>query len=60
MLRIELTENEVSTLQELITNYVSDLRMEVADTDRMEFREALKAKEELLKGLLARLEPKAA
>lgn len=60
MLRIELTTDEVSTLQEVITSYVSDLRVEVARTDRMELREALKAREALLKGLLTRLEPRAA
>lgn len=60
MLSIELTAEEVSTLQEILTTYVSDLRMEVAGTDRMELREALKARESLLKGLLARLEPRAA
>ena len=60
MLRIELSAEEASTLHEILTHYVSDLRMEVAGTDSMDYREVLKAREILLKDLLLRLEPVAA
>ncbi len=59
-MRIDLTAEEASTLHEILTHYVSDLRMEVAGTDSMDYREVLKAREALLKNLLLRFEPVAA
>jgi len=55
MIRIELTDSEATTLQEVLDSYLSDLRMEIADTDRMEFRESLKAKKKVVEGVLGRL-----
>jgi hypothetical protein len=53
--RIELTDQEVELLREVLGEYVSDLRMEVADTDSMDFREGLKERERILKDILERL-----
>lgn len=53
---IELTVDEAATLSRVLTSYLSDLRMEVAATDRMEFRESLKEEEAFLKRLLDRLQ----
>ena len=50
MSQIELSDAEVTTLQDVLDSYLSELRMEIADTDRMEFREGLKAKKKLLEG----------
>jgi hypothetical protein len=36
--------------------YLSDLRMEIADTDLMQFREVLKRQEAMLKKLLQQLD----
>ena len=38
------------------TSYVSDLRMEIADTDKFEFREGLKKREQFLNDVIGRLQ----
>lgn len=55
MIRIELTEAEAATLQDVLDSYLSDLRMEIADTDRMEFREQLKGKKKVIEDVIGRL-----
>ena len=52
---LELDPMQARTLAEALTDYVSDLRMEVANTDSMEVREELKAREAVLKEILGRL-----
>ena len=42
LVSIELSEEESVILKESLQSFLSDLRMEIADTDRMEFRDALK------------------
>lgn len=56
MVQIVLTDREVQMLQEILESYLSDLRMEIANTDRMDFREQLKTKEVFIKDLQQRLE----
>jgi len=51
-----LTQAEAGTLREILHSFLSDLRMEIADTDSMSFREGLKRQEELLKKLLDQLD----
>lgn len=48
MVHLELTPDEAETLSEALESYLSDLRMEIADTDRQDFREMLKAKKMVL------------
>ena len=55
IVRLDLSAEETDVLQEVLEDYVSDLRMEVSNTDNMTFREALKAKEALLNRLIARM-----
>jgi hypothetical protein len=55
MAQFTLNNDETEMLKEVLVNYLSDLRMEIADTDRKEFREGLKAKEVFLKDLINRL-----
>jgi hypothetical protein len=55
MVQIELTSEEAETLRAVLESYLSDLRMEIADTDSMDFRENLKKTEVFLKDLLQRL-----
>lgn len=57
MIRIELTPDKAEMLREILEGYLSDLRMEIADTDLMSFRENLKERELFLKDLLDRLKP---
>lgn len=55
MVRIELSEADVATLKDVLDSYLSDLRMEIADTDRMDFREGLKDRKKVLESLLDRI-----
>jgi hypothetical protein len=55
MVKIELTPREAEMLRFVLGSYLSDLRMEIADIDRMDFREALKEKEVFLKKILRQL-----
>ena len=52
MIELELTPRERELVVEVLQSSLSDLRMEIADTDRMEFREALKEQKEALRKLL--------
>ncbi len=58
MAQIALTTEEAETLREVLDSYLSNLRMEIADTDAMEFREKLKEQEAVLRRLLQRLDIK--
>ncbi len=55
MSQLILNENEKEMLQEVLESYLSDLRMEIADTDLKNFREGLKTKEAFLNDLINRL-----
>ena len=58
MVQIDLTSEEAGTLREILTENLGDLRMEIAGTENMTFREELKRKEEFLKKLIQQLEGK--
>ena len=55
MVRLELDDKEARILAEILRYHLSELRMEIADTDSMNFREALKEKEALIRRLLENL-----
>jgi len=55
MIRLELTEQERQVLRDALEGYLSDLRMEIADTDRKNFREQLKQNKEILQNILNQL-----
>lgn len=52
---LALTAQERDELRLALRIYVTDLRMEIAHTDRYEFREELKAKRAVLEDVLRRL-----
>ena len=52
---LELDPTQARVLAEVLTDYVSDLRMEIANTDSMDVREELKAREAVLNEILGRL-----
>jgi hypothetical protein len=54
-MQLNLTAEEAAMLNEILTSYLSDLRMEIADTENMEFRENLKKKEEFIKKVIGEL-----
>jgi hypothetical protein len=53
---IQLADEEAEVLRSVLEEYITDLRMEVSNTDNMDFREALKRKEEILKRLAGQLQ----
>lgn len=48
MILLKLTKEEHALLVELLESDISDLRMEIADTDRLEYREMLKNRKALM------------
>ncbi len=53
---IELTRDELNLLEEVVREFVSELRAEIAGTESYDFRQGLKKKEETLQSILAKLE----
>lgn len=56
MVNIQLKSDEAAILREILGSDLSDLRMEIANTDSMDYREILKAREAFLKRLLQTLQ----
>ena len=52
---LDLSKEEMDTLTDVLEGYLSDLRMQIADTDSSFFREELKEKKTILVGILDRL-----
>jgi hypothetical protein len=59
-MELELTDEEMQLLRQLLKNRLPDLREEVYKTERYEWRQELKQDEEVLKGLIAKLDQLAA
>jgi hypothetical protein len=55
MVNLELTPTEAEILKMVLENYLSDLRMEIASTDSMDYREGLKARKMVLKKVVAQV-----
>lgn len=55
MVVLYLTDSEASELKKVLDNYLSELRMEIADTDQMDYREELKEEEGILNKILGAL-----
>ena len=53
MVQIELDPTEAEVLRMVLESYLSDLRMEIANTDSMDFREKLKARKMVLRKVVA-------
>jgi hypothetical protein len=60
VVQVELTEEMAEMIREVLVSHLSGLRMEMAYTNRREFREFLKKRAELLEGFLLGLERKLA
>ena len=52
---LRLTNDDASALREVLRSYLSDLRMEIADTEDFTLRERAKATERLLNRLIGQL-----
>ena len=48
MFRLDLTAAERDTLIEVLDVYLSDLRVEISDTDSLDFRQGLKERKAVL------------
>ncbi len=61
-MQLEITEQERELLLKIIEGYHTELRSEIHKTEDYDYRERLKAEEEILHGLLiglgAQMEPK--
>jgi hypothetical protein len=53
-MNLQLSEEEAEAMRSALTSYLSDLRMEIADTDRKRMRDELKRRENLLESVLVR------
>ncbi|MGC9324021.1 MAG: hypothetical protein ACP5G0_04650 [Desulfomonilia bacterium] len=53
MIQIDLSGEEVALLVDVLETCISDIRMEIADTDSKDYREELKQRKEVLKKILA-------
>lgn len=56
MATIKITHEEAAMMREILQSYLSDLRLEIADTEKKRFRDVLKNQELFVKEFLARLE----
>jgi len=55
MIQLDLTKEEKDILIGILEDDLSDLRMEIADTDNMDFREKLKNQKAVLQKVLETL-----
>jgi len=55
MISFEMTKDEANIVQNVIERYLYHLQVEIMHTDKREFREALKQREQFLKGIIERL-----
>ena len=55
MLNLDLTDEEVEVLRHVLESYLSDLRMEIADTDLLDFRNMLKGRKGVIGKVLEAL-----
>lgn len=56
MIQLSINKEETAMLVEILESYRSDLRMEIAATDAMDFREQLKQREAFLDKILNQLQ----
>ena len=54
-MQLSLQPNEVELLRTILSQYLSDLRMEISNTEKYELREALKQEESTIGSLISRL-----
>lgn len=55
MVSVTLEDAEARILRETLESFLSDLRMEIADTDLKDFRDRLKARRVVLEKIAGRL-----
>ena len=58
LVKLNINEADVEILTEVLESYISDLSMEIRATDRLEFRETLKARRVSLQKILEEIKKK--
>jgi len=59
-MQLTLDPQDAALLLDILTDSLSNLRAEIADTDSYDYRQALKAREARLRAIIARLQALAA
>ncbi len=59
-MQLTLRREEADLVGQILANYLTDLRMEISNTDDYELRQQLKARETLIKSLIDRMQRQAA
>jgi hypothetical protein len=54
---VELSREQAEVLAQVLDSYLSDLRMEIADTDLQDFRDKLKQRKAVLNKILEAIRP---
>ena len=57
MVQLDLTPDETKVLIEVLSACISNLRMEICDTDRKDYRDEIKQRKEILLKVVEALEP---
>jgi hypothetical protein len=53
---IKLSDSETEILSEVLESYLSDMSMEISDTDKMDYREKLKARRTVIRKILKEIQ----
>lgn len=56
MVEVDVTKSEIELLHEVLVGHLAELRMEIACTDRREFRESLSKRKDFIEEFVQRLE----
>ena len=56
MASLEFSQQEIDMLNKIVKSYLSELRMEIADTDQSSFKNVLRKEEELLNKLIEKMD----
>jgi len=57
MYHLDLSSEDAYVLRDTLEQYLSDLRMEIADTDRLDYRDQLKHRKAILQRVAEALTP---
>jgi hypothetical protein len=55
MFHLELTDEEKTNLTKIVQDYLSELRMEIVDTDLSDYKDSLKHQRSVVNGILEKL-----
>ncbi len=53
---LEFSQQERDMLNKIVKSYLSELRMEIADTDQLSFKKELRKEEDMLNNLINKLQ----